>query len=56
VTQHLEQQLLAAVQRLAGLGPLHPTILEKMARQAKLLALVGSGEPLMLLPADVNVR
>ncbi|NBS33363.1 MAG: signal peptide peptidase SppA [Planctomycetia bacterium] len=56
VTRHLEQQLLAAVQRLAGFGPLRPTILEKMARQAKLLALVGSGEPLMLLPADVSVR
>ena len=56
VTQRLEQQLLAAIQRFAGQGPLPSTILEKLTRQTRLLALVGSGRPLMLLPADVSVR
>ncbi len=53
---NLERKLLAMAGRLAGPGQLSETMLRKLVGQTRVLALVGSGKPLMLLPAAVTVR
>lgn len=52
----LEQRLLTLIGRLAGGQGLSDTMLRGLAGRARVLGLIGSGQPLMLLPAAVRVR
>ncbi len=55
-TAGLQSQLVAAATRLIDARGLNDQLLSRLASHCRLLAIVGSGEPQLLLPAVVRVR